>query len=439
MSRTFAGLSTIVVLAFLMRVVMMLALDAHVIESDWAFGYETGRIAESVATGEGFGSPFDVPTGPTAWLAPAYPALLGFLFRLLGTYSQASAVAILIFNSLVSALTCAAVFWLASLALDRSTAWLSAALLAVYPPSLWHAVNTIWDTSLLALAIVLLVCGLYTLGREISPKAPTLYGLALGLAAWINPVVFTLLPVAWLQIFRHRKQALARKLASAVLVTLVAFCTVAPWMIRNYRELGRPYLRSNLGLELKLGNSEAAWQDTRERRYSAPWFLGHPSVVPEELARFADVGEAVYVQQAMAEALDFIRYNPGKFALLSLRRVYLFWLSDLAVKNDWVGNLDLSLSLSWMRKACHLLPLPFLALGLVLAVRRKMDILPLAGAMMLFPLVYYATHVSERYRFPIEPLILVVASYGVLALIERLGLKVKASLPPLSIERHRTR
>src|ERR1700687_5508592 len=40
------------------------------------FGWEMGRIARSIATGNGFSSPTDLPTGPSAWAPPLYPYIL---------------------------------------------------------------------------------------------------------------------------------------------------------------------------------------------------------------------------------------------------------------------------------------------------------------------------------------------------------------------------
>src|SRR5450755_1997960 len=37
------------------------------------FGWEMGRLARSIATGQGFGSPTDLPTWPSAWAPPLYP------------------------------------------------------------------------------------------------------------------------------------------------------------------------------------------------------------------------------------------------------------------------------------------------------------------------------------------------------------------------------
>ena len=408
---------TIVALALALRILVIFALDAHIIPDDWDFGYETGRVAASLAEGEGFSSPFRRPSGPTAWLAPAYPALLATIFSVFEVYSPSSAVAILIFNSLISALTCLAVFSLANLCFDRMTGILAAVLFALYPPSIWHSVNTIWDTTCLGLLTVLLLLGIYRFDPARWLRWTCLFGLALGLSVWVNPVVLAALPVIWLWVWLQSEESSSRKLTIAALVTLIAISVAAPWMVRNYRQFGKPYLRSNLGLELHLGNSDLAWEHHLTGDLRAPWLRGHPSVVSDELDRFIEVGEATYVQQSMHEAITFIRRHPYRFLRLTLHRVYVFWFSDLAVRNDWAGNLVLAMSLTWLRQACHLVPFPFLLVGLIAAVLNQRKLLPILGFFVFFPLIYYVTHVSERYRFPIEPLIVVLSTYGLLQLI----------------------
>ena len=54
------------------------------------FLFESGNIAHSLATGAGFGSPFRVDTGPTAWMTPLYPLLLSAVMRIFGPYTFAS-------------------------------------------------------------------------------------------------------------------------------------------------------------------------------------------------------------------------------------------------------------------------------------------------------------------------------------------------------------
>src|SRR6266568_3607649 len=69
-------LFAILLAALVIRIVLVFYFDTwHVSpEGDhWSFGFETGRVARSLAEGRGFESPFQEPTGPTAWLAPGYP------------------------------------------------------------------------------------------------------------------------------------------------------------------------------------------------------------------------------------------------------------------------------------------------------------------------------------------------------------------------------
>src|SRR5271155_3300550 len=68
----------------------------------FSFGYETGSIARSLAEGHGFSSPFGVPTGPTAWIAPLYPFLCSIVFRIFGIFSDMSGFVILLINGFFS-------------------------------------------------------------------------------------------------------------------------------------------------------------------------------------------------------------------------------------------------------------------------------------------------------------------------------------------------
>jgi len=71
----------------------------------WPFGYEIGRVARSLAEGRGYSSPLFSDTGPTAWAAPIYPAILAAVFKVFGVFTATSAIVMLSINSLFSALT----------------------------------------------------------------------------------------------------------------------------------------------------------------------------------------------------------------------------------------------------------------------------------------------------------------------------------------------
>src|ERR1700685_2631358 len=112
------------------------------------FGWEMGRLARSIATGQGFSSPTDLPTGPSAWAPPLYPYILAGIFKLFGVYSALSAWVILAFNSVFAALTCLTLYQIAELiygpGVARATAW----AWAVFPYAIYWPVRVVWETSL---------------------------------------------------------------------------------------------------------------------------------------------------------------------------------------------------------------------------------------------------------------------------------------------------
>ena len=60
----------------------------------WEFAYEMGRVARSIAQGQGYANPYWAETGPTALLTPVYPYLLAGIFAGFGL-SEASALVFL--------------------------------------------------------------------------------------------------------------------------------------------------------------------------------------------------------------------------------------------------------------------------------------------------------------------------------------------------------
>ena len=170
----------------------------------WPFGYETGRIAASIATGHGYANPLFSQTGPTAWMTPGYPYLLAGVFKIFGVYTTPSALVILALQGLFAALTCIPIFLIARRWFGEPAAQWSVWIWALFPYGVFLASDFVWENCLTALLLTTLVWLTLDMDRRRSLWAWAGYGLLWGLTALVNPSVLTVLPVVVLFISLQR-------------------------------------------------------------------------------------------------------------------------------------------------------------------------------------------------------------------------------------------
>ncbi len=413
-------LISIAVFALLFRIILIIGLKTYDIPAKndhFSFGFETGRVARAIASGDGFSSPFEIGDLPTAWVAPAYTYILALVFKIFGIYSQGSAFVILFLNSLFSSITCIVVYYIGKITIHSRVGFLSAIFLAIYPPSIWHSINTIWNTTLSAFLMSALILYAVASINKLNLWKSVVGGILMGFTTLVNPGSMIFYPFYFYWIYskigsNHRKASIY-----IILTTLFFLFTIAPWVIRNYNAFGKFIpVKSNLGLELRLGNNPNA-DGTFVMKKGTKL---HPTFSDEEMARFKAMKEIAYAKYSLEEAKKFIYGNPLKFVSLSVKRFYLFWCGDLSKGNSWKGNIRNIDNLDEFKKIFFILPIPFFIFGIVMAVRKKVDISLFMYLVFSYPLMYYITHVANRYRYPIEPFILIIGSYGVYVIYDKL-------------------
>jgi len=355
---------------------------------------EPAHIAWSVVSGSGYSSPWaNTLAMPTAQQPPVYPYLLAGIFKLAGAYTYLSLWIAAGLNAVISALTAVVILQIGKQVFGAPTGVLAAWVWSCW---IYEAVVAIrlWESSLSAL---LLAVGLWSLPRlagSLRPLRWVSFGVLAGVAALTNTTLLSVFPFFWLWLwidYRRRGLSCSKWLVASVVICLLV---LLPWTMRNYATFHRVVpVRDNFGLELWLGNHEGV---------THVFASDFPILDPSEYNR---LGEIRFMEGKRDIALEFIGRNPGKFLRLSARHFFQFW--SLPEKSAWLG---LSL-LAWA--------------GMVLALRRKrLEAVPYALVVIVFPLVYYITHVFSTYRHPIEPVILLLTAYTTVSSVETLGLRL---------------
>jgi 4-amino-4-deoxy-L-arabinose transferase-like glycosyltransferase len=366
-------------------------------DNNFSFGWEMGRIGQSLALGEGFSSPFNQPTGPTAWEPPLYPFLIAGVFKLFRVYSQASAFVLLAINSVFSALTCVPIFLIAKRCFSETVAVWSAWFWALAPFIAYWCTRWIWETSLAALLLTLIFWLALAMEDRDGWASWFAFGLLWGVAALTNTSLLGFLPASGLWVWYRRWKRGKNSLGAVVLASVVFFVCITPWLVRNYHTFGQfIFIRSNFGAELRIGNgpyADGTWQE----------YL-HPTQDVYEMRRYREMGELAYVAARQREALAFIRAHPSKFLALCGKRLVYYWVG--------IPRAADSALLGAFRNSLYLASSVLALWGLGRALRRRK---PGAGLFLLlilcYPAIYYVVFPHPRYRHPIEPELAILIVY----------------------------
>jgi hypothetical protein len=427
---------------FGLRVAVILIGHTYKIRVDqghFNFGWEMGRIARSLATGQGFANPFNGFSGPTAWCPPIYPLLMALSFKLFGVYSNGAALFLLIVNSAFSAGVAPAVYEMAARCFDargiarrsgkffgRETtepvALWAGWLWAVYPAALQYAIHWIWEMSVSAFLFSWIVVLALRL-RGVGEKRTTLeaeasgypgrggnyglwvgFGVLWGLLNLSNASLLLCLPgmmvwVGWPELRRLDWSVIRRSFAGAVLACVVMCAVMSPWWVRNEKALHAFVpTRSNLGFELYESTRQV--NDGFQWGTTLPLWPGDP-----QFKHYVQVGEIQMGKEQAAKAAARRSAMPGQMAKWYLRRFLFFWDGTPHPPEKHPGaEYGRELSYAFL-SVCGLL-------GLALMLHRRVEGAGLmAIVFVLLPLPYYLITVQARFRHPMEPLIAVLAVY----------------------------
>jgi 4-amino-4-deoxy-L-arabinose transferase-like glycosyltransferase len=373
---------------------------------------ELVSIAGSLYVDGEFADAYLIRTGATAHLPPIFPAIIALTYHIFGFNLTAGYAGFLILI-LSTAAVYALLPWLAEkFGFDRQAGVIGALAAAVHV--VWCGHGEFLAALMLALLLVGMI-GRWSMARA-SFRNSILLGLGWGIAFHIKPA---LLPI-FLGCFGFelwwRKDRRNWTRTGVMVLAVVIACV--PWAWRNYVTFGEVFfIRSNLGLELRVGNNDRAEaaMEVMDRR---PVFPRHPAAQTTEARLLQDIGEMEYMRRAQREALEWMQANPTEFLRLTVLRFVYYWFGPLFQPVT-------------VTKVAYALLSVVAILGLW-RLRRDLDLPQLAAVLIplaTFGLIYYVVTYMPRYRSPIDWIFFMLAGAELWYWLSRGAQKNESSVP----------
>ncbi|MGC9399906.1 MAG: ArnT family glycosyltransferase [Anaerolineae bacterium] len=349
---------------------------------------------------------------PTSFIPPLYPLFLAGV-RLL---SASAPGGYKVLQIILSSLTIIVIYALTYEVTGKKTCGLLAALLATfYPPLVAYAVGI----STVTFETFFLTAGLWAMLKAI--KRPSLFaaglaGLLLALAGLTRSTWLGLLPLVVVWIGGYPANLRRRSLTILALIT-TAGLILSPWFIRNYAVHGEFVLTStNGGLNFWIGNHPQA---TGEYIF--------PTRIDQELVmRVVDWPEPQRDRFFYKQGLQFVRHHPDQFLGLLGKKLFYFLFFRPNIGSNYASAqipffewVKIGFVLSW------LVLLPFAFLGVLHGSIPRQQLVLLTMPLTISAVTSILYFVGTRFRTPVDSIVIIWASCGLLYLFERRRLRRK--------------
>jgi 4-amino-4-deoxy-L-arabinose transferase-like glycosyltransferase len=361
--------------------------------------------AQAIAAGETY--------EPGAYFrAPLYPAFLGAIYWLFGHDYYMPRV----MQSILTSLSCGLVFLVGRVTFGRAVGAVAGFSAATY----WTLI--FFDGELLIPPIIIfldlvLVAILLKAARSPAVVWPGLAGVVMGLSALARPNILLLGPaiVVWLIVLHRRR--FWRAFACCVAVTAGCLLMLLPVTIRNYI-VSKDFvlIASQGGLNFYIGNN--ARSDGRTALdMEGPldfWGTNYRATLRAEQALGRELKPSEVSDYHYKLAWDFIQTHPGEALRLNLLKLRLFWS-----KWEIANNKNLYFWTPLFAPMVNWLPLsfgvvgPLGIVGLALCWRRRLELFPLWGFVLVYMVSIVMFFCTARYRLPVVPVLILLATWAV--------------------------
>ncbi|HAW50205.1 TPA: hypothetical protein DCX16_04580 [bacterium] len=363
------------------------------------------QLGTSLAQGKGY---VDAEGNPTAMRSPGYPIFVGIIYWLFGEHNL---FAVRIFQVILGTLTCLFIFLIGKRVFNPQVGLIGCFLASWNPQFIFYS-GYIMQEVFFTFIIILTLYFLCRINDGI--KFIFLSGLFGGLSVLTKEVFILYFPLLFIGLMVVIKGRVLVKFKNTTLLFLIIGLMWSPWFIRNYFIYGSFITRGvfehvckggDLWMHLWHGNNQYMGVDFEKEC----WFIAKGSL--EELVSIPPEERKEYVKNKVLELFFSDPWRILKVQIIKLGRFFRLYphktklLNELTQKTtDWVKIVSL-LSDGWI------IPLALIGFLLSLSLWRQHLLISLWiwSQAVGITIVYYP---MIRYRFPVMPIIMLFAGYG---------------------------
>ncbi len=376
---------TVMVVAFALRLVWVFSLNRH--ELYFPDSRQWSGIALNFLSGDGL----IVDEGMKALRPPVYSLFLSLVYFLFG---KENLLAVRIVQALISSCTCLIVYLLAKRLFTVTAARISMAACAAYPFFIYYSGTVLTET----LYIFVLSLIMLALAGNRFIWAGVLFGF--GILCRTELIVFFFLALAGTFVVLRKREALRK----AIVMAAITGAILLPWTLRNYLVLHAFVpLTTMSGYTFYEGNNP----------HNATGGPGGALPFPDTRG----MGEVEKDRFLRHEAIRAIRNDPRRMPGLIWSKFKRLWNVKLNTDNPAYAS-----RLTVLASMLSFTPLLVLfVIGLVLSWKRRRELIYLYLLILHTTAINLAFVSSLRYRLPLEPFMIIVASYAVAVVADRAG------------------
>ena len=394
-------------LALFLRLGIIIALKAYASPYHYS---EHVEIVNNILKGRGYSFRW-YGLGPPiqgSFMPPPYVALV-LAAKLL--FPSAPWLAVQVFQAFLSSLTTVLVNLIGKEIFTQLTGMIASALMAVYPPSLAYVLDIqslVWET----LWVILIVLAYVYWAKHKTWKRALFVGFVLGVLVLSRPPLILLAPVLLvLMVLSYGRRAITHFAAACGVCILV----LGPWLWRNYLVHNRfVFVSTNGAIAMFEGNNRYAtgvsYWELRDL------WLQHPQLA-QELRGLDDAGRASRLYQ---DSIAYARTHPKETLVLALKKfVYFWWFKPRFAEGGAASGYPGYFGIFYM--VAYAVLLGFAALGISTSRKQLASLYLFYGLFAIQTAISMITIAGTRYRAILEPLLIVLAAYGIIWLLYKLA------------------